>query len=103
MSSVEGDPDVVVELGVVDWALAWESRLRRLVDDEPGATLARCPGCGLRRLEWEPRAAITCARTAACGVADAGDGAGRSGGGSVNDLVDYLRTGSMRRSPTPAT
>ncbi|TMR10237.1 GntR family transcriptional regulator [Nonomuraea turkmeniaca] len=55
VSSVE-DEDRPVELGVVDWALAWESRLRRLVDDEPGATLARCPGCGLRRLEWPPRA-----------------------------------------------
>ncbi|TMR88187.1 TFIIB-type zinc ribbon-containing protein [Nonomuraea basaltis] len=55
MSSVE-DEERPVELGVVDWALAWEGRLRRLVDDEPGHTLARCPGCGLRRLEWSPRA-----------------------------------------------
>ncbi|MEV4292391.1 TFIIB-type zinc ribbon-containing protein [Nonomuraea bangladeshensis] len=29
---------------------------RRLTDDEPGHTVARCPGCGLRRLEWQPRA-----------------------------------------------
>ncbi len=45
-----------VELGPVECALAWETRPRRLVDDEPGHTAARCPGCGLRRLEWEPQA-----------------------------------------------
>lgn len=55
VSSVEAEERDPVELGVVDWALAWESKLRRLVDDEPGRTLARCPGCGLRRLEWQPR------------------------------------------------
>ncbi|MEU7855205.1 hypothetical protein [Nonomuraea sp. NPDC049141] len=56
VSSVEGEEREPVELGVVEWALAWETRLRRLVDDEPGQTLARCPGCELRRLEWSPRA-----------------------------------------------
>ncbi|MEU7746447.1 TFIIB-type zinc ribbon-containing protein [Nonomuraea sp. NPDC049158] len=55
-SSVEAEERKPVELGVVHWALAWETRLRCLVDDEPGRTLARCPGCGLRRLEWQPRA-----------------------------------------------
>ncbi|WP_188197265.1 hypothetical protein [Nonomuraea sp. SYSU D8015] len=54
--SAVNDPEQTVELGVVEWALAWESRLRRLVDDEPGRTVARCPGCELRRLEWQPRA-----------------------------------------------
>ncbi|WP_431917403.1 hypothetical protein [Nonomuraea jabiensis] len=29
--------------------------MRRLVDDEPGRTLARCSGCELRELEWSPR------------------------------------------------
>ncbi|TYB71195.1 hypothetical protein FXF51_01800 [Nonomuraea sp. PA05] len=56
LSSVEDEERAPVELGPVDWALAWESRLRRLVDDEPGQTHARCPGCGLRELEWQPRA-----------------------------------------------
>ncbi|MGR6921191.1 hypothetical protein ACU635_43705 [[Actinomadura] parvosata] len=55
LSSVEDD-EQPVELGVVEWALAWESRLRRLVDDEPGHTVARCPGCEQRRLDWRPRA-----------------------------------------------
>ncbi|MCF6467364.1 hypothetical protein FAF44_02905 [Nonomuraea sp. MG754425] len=50
------DPDDPVELGVVEWALAWESKLRRLVDDEPGHTVARCPGCEMRSLEWRQRA-----------------------------------------------
>ncbi|MEV1003462.1 TFIIB-type zinc ribbon-containing protein [Nonomuraea sp. NPDC050202] len=54
-SAVE-DPDKLVELGPVEWALAWESKLRRLVDDEPGSTPARCPSCGRRQLEWRPRA-----------------------------------------------
>ncbi|MEU1729131.1 TFIIB-type zinc ribbon-containing protein [Nonomuraea sp. NPDC005692] len=55
LSSVEDDEDPV-ELGVVEWALAWESRLRRLVDDEPGHTVARCPGCDQRSCEWRPQA-----------------------------------------------
>ncbi|MEW1845930.1 hypothetical protein AB0392_48950 [Nonomuraea angiospora] len=55
VSGVE-DSERPVELSVVDWALAWGSRLRRLVDDEPGHTLARCPGCERRWLEWRPRA-----------------------------------------------
>ncbi|MFI7131572.1 hypothetical protein ACIBQ1_38260 [Nonomuraea sp. NPDC050153] len=50
VSGVE-DAERPVELGVVEWVLAWESRLRCLVDDEPGHTLARCPGCGLRAAE----------------------------------------------------
>lgn len=54
--SAVNDSDRLVELGPVEWALAWETRLRRLVDDEPGQTHARCPGCGRRQLEWEPRA-----------------------------------------------
>jgi DNA-directed RNA polymerase subunit RPC12/RpoP len=53
--SAVDDPEVLVELGVVEWSLAWESRLRRLVDDEPGRTPARCPGCGERFLEWSAR------------------------------------------------
>ncbi|MEV4079701.1 TFIIB-type zinc ribbon-containing protein [Nonomuraea fuscirosea] len=52
---VEDADRPAVELGVVEWALAWESKLRRLVDDEPGHTVARCPSCGRRQLEWEPR------------------------------------------------
>ncbi|MEU4574653.1 hypothetical protein [Nonomuraea sp. NPDC023979] len=56
--SAVGDADRPVELGPVEWALAWESRLRRLVDDEPGSTPARCPGCGRRELKWQPRAGI---------------------------------------------
>ncbi|WP_143082632.1 TFIIB-type zinc ribbon-containing protein [Nonomuraea wenchangensis] len=55
VSSVEDD-ERTVELGPVEWALAWENKLRRLVDDAPGHTLARCPGCGERHLEWAPRA-----------------------------------------------
>ncbi|WP_433509240.1 hypothetical protein ACQP2T_35395 [Nonomuraea sp. CA-143628] len=54
--SAVDNPEKPVELGVVEWSLAWETKLRCLVDDEPGPTLARCSGCGLRRLKWEPRA-----------------------------------------------
>ncbi|MEW1845927.1 hypothetical protein AB0392_48935 [Nonomuraea angiospora] len=54
VSGVE-DAERPVELGVVEWALAWESRLRRLVDDEPSWTPARCSGCGERNLKWSPR------------------------------------------------
>ncbi|WP_433443721.1 hypothetical protein [Nonomuraea sp. CA-141351] len=43
-------------IGLVEWSLGWEERLRMVVEDEPrGASPARCR-CGERSLRWEARA-----------------------------------------------
>ncbi|MFI7134383.1 hypothetical protein ACIBQ1_52560 [Nonomuraea sp. NPDC050153] len=42
-------------MGLVEWSLGWEERLREVVEDEPrGASPARCR-CGERSLRWDAR------------------------------------------------